>query len=631
MKRAIVLACLLPLCLLAACAPNREALRRAQHIAIEQRDSTLTCHREDACALASPLRQLGDDAVAASGDGRERNHVLLLDRGEDALLARINLIRSARRSIALQSFIYAEDDAGFLVLDELLAAARRGVRVRVLLDQLYAVSDTRLLAQLAAKHVNFELRFFNPTFGRAKTNALQFVGGILCCFTRFNQRMHNKLLLIDGRIGITGGRNIENRYFDWDPAFNYLDRDVLIAGPAAAQMQASFETFWRYRKSVPVARLRDVARWLLKPPEQAPEPPHIERADRLLDLSAQADNATIIERRLSSRALAVGMVSYVSDGPGKDGDDGRRAQATRSLRERVAASRDNLILQTPYLVLSRPAKELFASLQDRENPPRVIVSTNSLASTDAFPVYALSHKYKRSYLRRYGFQIHEYKPFPGDAPIDIDSTGAVLPDATGPDAEDTDAKDYRPSESRRALRSLFGSASGSGSGSGSHLGPVPLQRAGVRIGLHAKSLVIDDRIAVIGSHNFDPRSDSLNTEAVVIIHDAAVAARLKASILRDIRPENAWTIARRDSTPILGGVNYNLGKLFEKLPLFDFWPWRYATSYEIKPGCEPLPPDAPGFRDCYEPVGDFPEVKLKPKAIYTRILTAFGAGLAPIL
>src|SRR5690606_14627406 len=327
------------------------------------------------------------------------------------LLARINLIRSARKSIELQSFIYAEDDAGFLVLDELLAAARRGVRVRVLLDQLYSVGDTRLLARLAAEHVNFELRLFNPTFGRARTNALQFVGGILCCFTRFNQRMHNKLLLVDGRVGITGGRNIENRYFDWDPAFNYRDRDVLVAGPAGAQMRESFETFWRYRKSVPVARLRDVARWLLKPSTEPLPATRIERAGRLLDLSAQADNADLIEARIASRALPVAAVSYVSDGPGKDGDGSHRAQATRSLRERVAATRDNLVLQTPYLVLSRPAKDLFRSLQKREDPPRVIVSTNSLASTDAFPVYALSHKYKRSYLRKYGFQIHEYKPF----------------------------------------------------------------------------------------------------------------------------------------------------------------------------------------------------------------------------
>ena len=82
---------------------------------------------------------------------------------------------------------------------------------------------------------------------------------------------------------------------------------------------------------------------------------------------------------------------------------------------------------------------------------------------------------------------------------------------------------------------------------------------------------------------------------------------------------------------ILSGVNYSLGKAFEALPLFDFWPFRYATSYELKPGCAPLPPDDPGFAACYEPVGDFPEVGLPLKSIYTRVLTAFGAGLAPIL
>ena len=89
--------------------------------------------------------------------------------------------------------------------------------------------------------------------------------------------------------------------------------------------------------------------------------------------------------------------------------------------------------------------------------------------------------------------------------------------------------------------------------------------------------------------------------------------------------------ARRPRPVVLSGVNYSLGKIFEALPLFDFWPFRYATSYELKPGCAPLPPGDPRFHDCYEPVGDFPEVGLPLKSIYTRILTAFGAGLAPFL
>jgi hypothetical protein len=96
-------------------------------------------------------------------------------------------------------------------------------------------------------------------------------------------------------------------------------------------------------------------------------------------------------------------------------------------------------------------------------------------------------------------------------------------------------------------------------------------------------------------------------------------------------PGNSWVVAPRAKLPILWGLNYNLGKLSEKLPIFDIWPLPYATSYELKQGCAPLPPDAPGFLACYRAVGDFPEVNLSLKMIYTRILTVFGAGLIPIL
>jgi hypothetical protein len=163
------------------------------------------------------------------------------------------------------------------------------------------------------------------------------------------------------------------------------------------------------------------------------------------------------------------------------------------------------------------------------------------------------------------------------------------------------------------------------------LGPVPLKRAGLRIGLHAKSLVVDRRIAVVGSHNFDPRSDEFNTESMVVVYDEAFAARLAGSIDRDMAPGNAWVVAPKEKLPILWGLNYNLGKLREKLPVFDVWPLPYATSYELKPGCAPRSPNAPDFHECYTPVGDFPEVNLSLKGIYTRVLTVFGAGLIPIL
>ena len=160
---------------------------------------------------------------------------------------------------------------------------------------------------------------------------------------------------------------------------------------------------------------------------------------------------------------------------------------------------------------------------------------------------------------------------------------------------------------------------------------MPLRRAGVRIGLHSKSMVVDGEIAIVGSHNFDPRSAEYNTESLVIVYDPVFGKALADSIRRDMEPENAWVIAPLPKLTPLHQLNYNLGKLSEQLPIFDIWPFPYATSYELKAGCQPLRPAEPGFRDCYTPVGAFPEVNLSLKMIYTRMLTVFGAGLIPFL
>ena len=598
--------------------PSRKDIRESVLAARSVQDAALTCERADHCAIASPLRDMADAAMAASTEAAPKHRVLLLEAGQDALLARIHLIRAARQSIVIQTFIFTEDDTGYFVLMELLQAARRGVKVQVLLDQLYTLDDVKLLARLAQAHRNFEIKLYNPTFGEAHTDPVQFVAGVICCFFRFNQRMHNKLLLVDDAIGVTGGRNYQNRYFDWDPAYNYRDRDVIVAGPVARDMRHSFDSFWAHPKSVPVAGLRDVRRYIGEGADDLGEmpAPKLTRAEQILDISAQADSAPLIQARLAAQALSVGRVEYVSDLPNKAFERNAPSERdlTGNLQKLLRESKDRILLQTPYLVLSRSAQKLFRDLQERADPPRIIVSTNSLASTDAFPVYALSHKYKRRYLRDFGFQIHEYKPFPASVPLDLEATGAL--DKGPPDEEFV-------SESRR----LFGTPGSRGE----PRGPVRLKRAGLRIGLHAKSMVIDGDVGMVGTHNFDPRSDRLNTENAVIVYDRAFAAQLAANILADTQPQNAWTIARRPKPPVLSGVTYSIGKIFEALPLFDFWPWRYATSYEIKPGCTPLPPDDPGFADCYEAVGDFPEVGLELKWIYTRVLTAFGAGLAPIL
>jgi phosphatidylserine/phosphatidylglycerophosphate/cardiolipin synthase-like enzyme len=257
------------------------------------------------------------------------------------------------------------------------------------------------------------------------------------------------------------------------------------------------------------------------------------------------------------------------------------------------------MFETPYLVLSDRARKIFRDLYKREPRVPVIVSTNSLAATDAFYVYALSHKYKKRYLKRYGFEIHEFKPFPADAPDFV--------------------ADYE------------GLTGGGNAGRYQRYGQAPLKRDGVRLGLHAKSIVIDDRVSLIGSHNFDPRSDNYNTESGFIIHDREVARRVRTAVLRNTEPQNAWVIAKRVRPPLLDQANNAISDVSTALPLFDFWPFRYAASFELKPGCTPLPPGDPRFYDCYEDVGDFPEVDLPLKLVYTRILTAFGAGLVSIL
>ncbi|MEG3790907.1 phospholipase D family protein [Lysobacter sp. CCNWLW3] len=630
---------------LSACAGLSRVQRdRASEIALAARPTQIDCAAPNACAQPSPLRDLAARALDESTPDAPRHYALILDYGQDALLARVNLIRSATTAIDLQTYIYDEDDAGRLVLDELVAAARRGVRVRLLLDQLAALKHIETLAALSGAHANFEVRLYNPVLQRARISYPQYLLAAACCWRRLNQRMHTKLLLVDGAVGITGGRNYQDDYYDWDDEYNFRDRDLLVAGPTAQVMDQDFVRFWNDRRSVPVERLKDVGSYLIRSGVPALPPANYERPARAQAMRRDAGDVELVRSRLVARALPVGEVRYIADSPDKHRGNGiGSAQASDSLRGLIESAQREVLLQTPYLVLSDAAQDLFRQLRTRPTPPRVIVSTNSLAATDAFIAYALSYKYKRRYLREFGFDIYEYKPFPADAPIDIAATGARLPDLG--------LKDLPPEPDPQALRRqrLDRSSVISRTQYRTPLSreyaamryarrranePVPLKRAGVRIGMHAKSLVIDERIGVVGTHNFDPRGDRYNTESAVVIEDVAFAAELAASIRRDIAPANSWVIARRDKPPVFSGLEYSITKVSEHLPLFDLWPVRYATSYEFVPGpnCpHPLYRNQPGFRACYRPVGDFPEVSLGPKRLITRMFTAFGAGLAPIL
>ncbi len=672
--RLLVLATLL---LGSGCASLSNAERdRAAGIAVQARSTVVDCAQPDRCALDSPLRALGGRAFAESHTGQPRHYATILDEGEVSLVARLNLIRSATRSIDLQTYIFDKDDSARLVLDELQAAARRGIKVRVLIDQLSAISDLEILGALSGSHANFELRVYNPTFGKARLNYFDYAASVVCCFRRFNQRMHNKLLVVDDALGVVGGRNYQDDYYDWDSEYNFRDRDVIVAGPEVREMAANFDAFWRAPRSVPAERLNDVGRTLLRQGVPTMPPADFRRPERVERVSEEADDPDYVRRTFVDTALPVASVQYVADLPRKH----RRERASQpangqhvtepQLDALIASAQSEVLLQTPYLVLSKPAQRLFRDLRKREQAPRVVVSTNSLAATDNPIVYALSYKYKRRNLRELGFNIYEFKPFPLDAPVDYRNLlpaplGSETPPSQGKrssllggSAAGSNARggsDGRASDGPRRGNADRNSASGrrrSTDGSEverrvlraetrpSFLGtkavnkPLPVTRKGARMGLHAKSMVVDRRIGVIGTHNFDPRSENYNTEGAVIIDDPVFAEALAQSILRDIHPQNSWVVAPRAKPPVLSGLNYSVGKASEALPVLDFWPWRYATDYEFQPGPEcpdPLKRQDPAFHTCYVAVGDFPEVNVGPKWLLVRMLTAFGAGLVPIL
>jgi phosphatidylserine/phosphatidylglycerophosphate/cardiolipin synthase-like enzyme len=598
--------CVLAL-MLSGCVPlSTKRIERADRIVATTADSRIDCTRADHCAVPSPFLAQADAAIAASTPDHPRNTVTLLDIGQNALAARINLIRGAQKSIDIQTYIWSKDDAGMLVLDELVKAARRGVKVRILADQLGSLNDPKLLSRLARASSNLQIKLYNPTFDSAHSNYVEYAASVLCCFREFNQRMHNKLFLVDDKVGIVGGRNYANEYYDWDPQMDFLDRDVVVAGVAGRQMEKSFDIFWHADRSLPLTHLKDVNADILKHPFDV-EPwatPAFADPQRVAATLDKAEDPGWLAANLLDHSLDVGLVDYFYDLPSKaeavHGPDAR--ELTSDLMKMLSDARSEIVLQTPYLVLTRRAGRIFEALQKKTPPVDVVVSTNSLASTDALPVYALSYKHHKKYLVDYGFRIHELMPHPADA-------AGMLGD--------------------------YFRLSGIGSEKSSeHRGgraPIQPGSPGPRISLHAKSLVVDRRIAMVGSHNFDPRSSHYNTEDGVIIEDPAFAAQLRATILRDAAPRNAWLVAPRHPIPIIGDVSRAIGDVSRALPLFDLWPWAYSTDYQLKPGGTPVPATHPDFLENWEPVGDFPEVNLSLTAIIARFFTAFGAGIQGIL
>ena len=583
--------------LLGGCSLSAKKVKEVDRLVSANRELRLVCGQDEAqrCAIPSPLLE---QARTDLREGLQR--LTLVEFGSDALALRVHLIRAARERIDLQNFILRKDMTGELILNELLDAARRGVKVRLLLDQMFSFSDAEYLVWLTMTHANLEIRFYNPSFDKAKMANHDWLTGIACCFRRVNQRMHNKLLVVDDLIGVTGGRNVADRYFDFDTNYEFKDRDVIVFGRAARDMHASFDWFWDSPKTVPVQYLRDVAAHLLS--GESGDLPEYQPPERLSGVLRDAIDGQRMREVFVDSSFEVERLLYFSDRPRKLASENPRPEddVTAVLYDILTQARKSVLIQSPYMVLSSRARKIFKTLREEHPGIELVYSTNSLASTDADTVYGNTHRHKKRYVKTLGFEMYEFKPFPADAPDFFPRWPELI------------------REKKEGVRSKS-TVSGDNS-------TVPMPAP--RVGLHSKSFVVDGEVAMIGSHNFDPRSEGFNTENGVIVWDKPFARHLEALIRRDTEPQNSWVVTMK---PKGRQADTALQPPADIAGKFDPWPWTETSAYELAPENEPLRPAHPDFYRHYYPMGSFPDVVRTRRQYLVIFLGSFFFFLEPIL
>jgi putative cardiolipin synthase len=456
----------------------------------------LACTWAWQAASASPMAFI-DQQIAAHPN---ETGIYVLDTGESALLARAWLADHARQSIEVQYFIWSSDNVGILATEALLRAAERGVKVRVIVDDLLIDAPDKTLLALA-RHPNVDIRIYNPKH-QVGTPFYKRALNVVTDFRGVNQRMHDKTFIVDGKVGITGGRNMADEYFDYDREYTFRDRDALVVGEAAQAMQANFDAFWASPLSVPVEARFDG--WGLMKKNVKVDDTEVQKVYRELHAYAQHPENFAPEVRAAivatpaaferlARDMAWGRVEFIHDRPGKNGKRwslGGGGQSTDALAKLVSGAQKSIVIQSPYLVMSGKAKALFRDAVARGVKVRIL--TNSLASTDNMQAFS-GYRNQRKQLLKMGLDIREYKPDPANRATLM---ARANPPATPP---------------------LFA--------------------------LHAKSMVVDGTTAYIGTFNFDPRSENLNTEVGVIVHHTGLAQRLLAIMEADMHPGNSWSAA----------------------------------------------------------------------------------------
>lgn len=326
--------------------------------------------------------------------------VVMLANGLDAFAARSTMTRAAGRSLDLQYYVWRDDLVGRLLAREVHAAAERGVRVRLLLDDINAEGLDPALMLLDA-HPSIEIRLYNPFRNRAGLKRL--IEMVQRVFS-INHRMHNKAWIADGRIAIVGGRNIGNEYFNAHESVNFRDLDLMIAGPAAEEAGTIFDAFWNGRSAVPIAvlhekspaALREFVESLDEEAERAAAQPYLDRVWSSLRQSLEAGPGLHWS----------GGLTVVSDPPNKSTDEDRSGWLVERIVKQLNATRSEALLISPYFVPGEAATRELGALA--QSGARVGVITNSLAANDVPVVHSGYSRYRERLLAG-GVEIHEIR------------------------------------------------------------------------------------------------------------------------------------------------------------------------------------------------------------------------------
>lgn len=434
-------------------------------------------------------------ALSRSHDGASGFHILNV--GLDGLLARVQLIDAAEKTLDLQYFIFRGDTSGRLITDALLRAADRGVRIRVLVDDGDTVAGDEQILSLNA-HRDVQIRVFNPFSYRGHSTlrrALEFS----LHSARLNYRMHNKLMVVDNSVALIGGRNVGNQYFQVDPESQFADDDVFAVGPIAAQLSSKFDEYWNSRLAIPaeaLATLRHPGSHLQEVRERA------HAAPKQLSPSSKSDGIDYVAKiasgepyqGLMSGALPLVWTAaqVVCDSPEKKRVEDGTAPGQLMADAFVDAARrtnSDFLMITPYFVPASDELDLLKDLRQRHVHVRVV--TNSMNSTRDVLAFAGYTHYRKAIVED-GVDLYE-------------------------------------------VRAQLGNGRGSGQTGG-------ISRYG-NYGLHAKVFVFDSRRIFIGSMNFDERSRHLNTEIGLFIDSPELAAQETTRFEAMAQPENSYRVA----------------------------------------------------------------------------------------